>query len=329
MGDGNVAFNKCISENHRYAECFNAAVGRKVISPEGLSELDKILSGQGRRFSGSYEKRRDCLKSYGKHAVCAIIGIENQAEVHQAMVLRNYIYDAYSYDAQLNIIRRRHRERKDLKGADYIGGFSGEDRIIPVITVCVYYGGTPWNAPKRLHDLIDFEQFPEQERDFVKQLVNDYSLIVLDVKHMDKDILENMETDLRYLFGILRNSQDKREMKAYMEQNQQELAKMDEDIYSAIAAITNTEFLDQVIHEARNDEGGVNMCKAFEEMIAEGMEMGKKQGEKEEQKHSIQKLILTLREIGVDESIIKEKVILRYQLSPEEVLESLQMPDIL
>ena len=41
------------------------------------------------------------------------------------MVLRSFIYDAYSYDKQLNAIRKRHRENKDLKGAEYIAGFSG------------------------------------------------------------------------------------------------------------------------------------------------------------------------------------------------------------
>lgn len=152
MGDSNVTFNKCISENRRYAECFNLAVGKRVISAEGLYDINTVVAERRLNGQGSYEKRRDCIKAYETQAVCAI------------------------------------------------------------------------------------------------------------------------------------------------------------------AAITNTEVLDDVIKKAENAEGGIDMCKAFEEMIAEG----KAEGKAEERKLSIRNLILTLREIGVEEAVIREKVMLRYQLSPEE-----------
>lgn len=315
MGDKNVTFNKCISEKERYAECFNLAVGKNVISAKGLHDIDTVLSERHLNGQGTYEKRRDCIKAYGTQAVCAILGIENQTDIHSAMVVRSLIYDAYSYDKQLRFIRKQHREQKDLTGAEYVAGFSETDHIIPVITVCVYYGEEPWKSPVRLHDLIDFEQFPEEIREFMKQLVNDYNLIVLDVPHMNQDVIDSMKTDLRYLFGILKNSNDKDAMKEYISCNQNELANVDEDIYNAIAAITNTEALDNVIQRARKMEGGMDMCKAFEEMIAEG--------KAEERKFSIQNLVLTLREIGVDETVIIEKVMLRYQLSQEEAKKEL------
>lgn len=289
MGDSNVIFNKCMNENKRYAECFNMAVGRKIIVPEELYDMDKVFAGQRLNRQGTYEKRRDCIKAYGSQAVCAIIGIENQAEIHSAMVLRSFIYDAYSYDEQLNTIRKRHRENKDLKGAEYIAGFSSKDRIIPVITVCVYYGDEPWEAPTRLHELMDFNYFSE--------------------------------TDLQYLFGILQHSHDRKEMEAYIQSNQNELQNIDEDIYNAIAVMTNTDILNDVICKSRKGEGGIDMCKAFEEMIAEGMEKGRI----EEQKCSIQKLIITLREIGADEALIRDKVMLRYQLSSADAMEAMQI----
>lgn len=74
------------------------------------------------------------------------------------------------------------------------------------------------------------------------------------------------------------------------------------------------------------------MCKAFEDMIAEGkaegmaegmakgMAKGIAEGKVEERQSSIQKLILVLREIGTEENIILNKLILHYQLSEEEAL---------
>ena len=312
MGDKNVAFNKCLSQNQRYAECFNLAVGRNVLSGDMLCDVDKVLSAYRQDGNGVYEKRRDCVKAYGDQIICAIIGLETQSDIHQAMVVRSFIYDAYTYDLQLSRIRKQHKERKDLKGTEYIAGFGKNDQLIPVITICVYYGDESWDAPTALHQLINFENFPEADRDIIQQLVNDYQLIVLDVQHMEQEVLDRMQTDLRHLFHMIRYAVDKDAMRAYLEENHEEVSDIDEDIYHAIAVMTNTKPLDDVVQQCRNKGGGIDMCKAFEDMIAEG--------KAEERQSSIQKLILVLREIGTDENIILNKLILHYQLSKDEAL---------
>ena len=324
MGDKNVAFNKCLSQNQRYAECFNLAVGRNILSGDMLCDVDKVLSAYRQDGNGVYEKRRDCVKAYGDQIICAIIGLETQSDIHQAMVVRSFIYDAYTYDVQLSQIRKQHKERKDLKGTEYIAGFGKNDQLIPVITICVYYGDEPWDAPTALHQLMNFENFPEADRDIIQQLVNDYHLIVLDIQHMEQEVLDRMQTDLRHLFHMIRYAGDKDAMRAYLEENHEEVSDMDEDIYHAVATMTNAKDLDDVLLQCRTKEGGIDMCKAFEEIIAEGIAEGiEKRIEKgmaEERQSSIQKLILVLREIGTDENIILNKLILHYQLSKEEAL---------
>ena len=42
-----------------------------------------------------------------------------------------------------------------------------EDRLVPVITLVLYMGEDPWNAAKRLHDLLDFSEIPHELRDYV------------------------------------------------------------------------------------------------------------------------------------------------------------------
>lgn len=70
MGKIDVAFNRCISDNQRFAECFNLLLG--------------------------------------EHAICAILGIENQWNLNYAMVVRNYIYEDYQYNEQLVKLRKHH-----------------------------------------------------------------------------------------------------------------------------------------------------------------------------------------------------------------------------
>ena len=118
---------------------------------------------------------------------------------------------------------------------------------------------------------------------------------------MKEDMLEGIETDLQYLFGILQHSHDRKEMEAYIQSNQNELKNIDEEIYNDIAVMANTDILDDVICKSRKGEGGIDMCKAF------------------------QKLIITLREIGADEALIRDKVMLWYQLSSADAMEAMQI----
>lgn len=117
----------------------------------------------------------------------------------------------------------------------------------------------------------------------------------------------------------------KKGMETYIKSNQSELKNVDEDIYNAIAAMTNTDILNDVVDTVGKGEGGIDMCKAFEEMFAEKVEKGIELGKAEERKLSVRNLILTLRELGVEEPLIQDKVMLRYQLSAVEAMEAMQM----
>lgn len=136
MGRIDISFNKCLNNNDRYADCFNTAIRKKIIIPGKLKNMDRIGSCK----NSTYEKKRDCIKSYGGDKIYAILGIESQLNIHHAMASHSYIYNAYNYDEQLSVLRKMHKIKKDLKNAEFIAGFSRNDRIIPTVTICVYFG---------------------------------------------------------------------------------------------------------------------------------------------------------------------------------------------
>lgn len=164
MGQQNATFNRCIRENKRFIDCINLAVGEKVFEAEYLKDKDTCLLGKRLNGTGTYEKHRDVIKFYDSPMASAIIAIESQSEVNTAMVVRKMIYDAYEYDCQLAKLRNDHHKAKDLKGAQYIAGFSKKDYIIPVITICVYLGKEKWDAPIYLHDLINFSTYNKKQK---------------------------------------------------------------------------------------------------------------------------------------------------------------------
>lgn len=178
MGRIDITFNKCLNNNERYADCFNTAIGKKIINPGKLKSMDRITIKTGSCKNSSYEKKRDCIKSYGGDKIYAILVIESQPNIHHAMASRSYICNAYNYDEQLSALRKMHKIKKDLKNAEFIAVFSKNDRIIPTVTISVYFGR----------------------------------------EHKNKD----------------------------------ELADMDEDLYNAISAITDTKELDRLIEANKN-----------------------------------------------------------------------------
>ena len=62
-------------------------------------------------------------------------------------------------------------QEKDLRDAEFLSGFSKEDKIIPVITLTVYFGSDKWDGPRGLKDM-----FPEDIDEEVLNKVDDYHL---------------------------------------------------------------------------------------------------------------------------------------------------------
>ena len=52
------------------------------------------------------------------------------------------------YHQQWRRAAPRHRQQKDLQGAEYVSGFSKEGKLTPVITIVIYWGKEPWDVPR-------------------------------------------------------------------------------------------------------------------------------------------------------------------------------------
>ena len=60
-------------------------------------------------------------------------------------------------------IQKEHKARKDLKtDAEFLGGFSKDDRIPAVISLVIYYGKEPWDGARDVYELLDLGDIPEE-----------------------------------------------------------------------------------------------------------------------------------------------------------------------
>ena len=152
-----IKVTEYFSDNERFADVFNGHMfrGSQIILPEFLEECQVRSKVKVKKQENKNDYRyifRDIKKQY-KGATLMVLGIENQRDIHYAMPVRIFNYDSAQYKEQWDEIKKRHRIRKDLQGAEFLSGFSKKDRLVPVITVVVYFGKEPWDGARDLFDL--------------------------------------------------------------------------------------------------------------------------------------------------------------------------------
>lgn len=209
----------------------------------------------------------------------AVIGLEHQSGVDYAMPVRVMLEDAAGYQEQLLKIQKIHRRKGDLRGAEYVSGFTGTDRICPVITLVLYYGEEPWNGPKDLIQMMDGDEVPQEIRKFV----NGYPIHIIDVRNYPYP--ERFQTDLREVFGFIQRSGDREKLRRYVEERKEQFEHLEEDAYDLMIQMTGSGELISLQDEWRDEGGKIDMCKALrdwaEEERKEGREEGRKEGRKE------------------------------------------------
>ena len=157
MGKYDDAMYCYLSDNHRFADLFNAVIfnGRAVVQGELLEDasercVDVIPQMGGER--PQYEKSvRDIRKRIKSGESFVITAIGNQAAIDYAMPWRIIRDDQMEYGRQIRDIINRRRAALGKQGRS-VGNWTKqlrqEDRLCPVYTTCFYHGIEPWNGPR-------------------------------------------------------------------------------------------------------------------------------------------------------------------------------------
>lgn len=188
------------------------------------------------------------------------------------MPLRQLLYDVLKYESQRAALERQHRKRKDLKGSAYLSGMAKEDRLIPVITLVVYWGSESWSGPKTLHEMLDIPPVLEQYKD----IINDYRMNLLEVNSMKN--LESYQGELKTVFGFIRYQKDKEALNRFIDENTGIFRNMTEETVRAISVLGNVKELNRFLKtkdEWEEEKEAIDVCQALREMIEDGKAEGK------------------------------------------------------
>jgi hypothetical protein len=254
-----------LRNNERFADAFNYYMynGEQVIKPDDLEERDvaELLTVYGidpdGKINGNTKQRwRDLLKhaiiksSYGRCYV--LLGIENQSEIHYAMVVKDMFYDVLNYGSQVTAVAGRHRDKKDTASSgEFLSGFTKDDKLTPVITLTIYWGADEWDAPRCLYDM-----FTEADREAFSEFVSDYKLNLIVPNEIDG--FGKFKTELGNVLEVIKASNDEDEMDRIIKENPV-FTEIGNDVVSVINTFTGLKL------KANMKGEKTDMCKAWED----------------------------------------------------------------
>lgn len=298
MGKKDIIAKEYMSKPLYFADAFNASIfkGKQVVKAEQLflqemdtAELGILLDDKAQE---TVQKYRDILKKsilmHDNTTVFLLLGIENQMDIHYAMPVKNMIYDALNYGQQVRKTSELHKKEKKLKGAEFLSGFAKTDKIMPVVTLTVYFGNEHWDGPKCLTDM-----FPENISSDILEVVNNYKLHIIVPKEIQD--FSVFKTDFGKAMEFIAASDDPQAIKKIKENKRFEQVYVDTVILMNACTRSNIEI--------PHGEEVMNVCRGIDMMKAAERAEGRAEGRAEEQLVSAKEFVQ-----GIDNLIINLKL---------------------
>ncbi len=268
-----------------FADIFNYYIygGRQVIQSEQLTERDtsEIALPYGADDARiPVQKYRDVQKLYaamidGK-VEYLLYGVENQSEIHYAMAVKNNLYDALEYAGQVEEAAKSHRKemKRKKQGSDkaedkitpnageFLSGFWKEDRLIPSITVTVFFGAEEWDGPLSLFDMMNVTE-PE-----VLSCMDNYHVRLIAPAQMADEEIMKFQSSLREVMLFIKYSKDRGNLSRILQINEKRFREVERRAVDVIEVITNS----GIVYSEK--EVKVDMCQAIQEIRKEERKIG-------------------------------------------------------
>ncbi len=269
MGVKDTVTTKYMRQIEIFADIFNFYIydGKQVIDPASLEELDTrelgVPYGGEKGARQPVQKNRDIMKSVigmaDQRTAYLLLAIENQSNIHYAMPVKNMVYDALQYAEQVESAAASHRKSGDYRnvaGDEYLSGFLKRDRLLPVVTLVVYFDSKEWDGPLSIH-----EMFQDQDKKILA-LVPDYKINLVSPAAIRDDDFDKFHTSLKEVLSFIKYARNKAALKKVLEDNEafRHLGREEVDVLNACVGANIA---------PQKGEEETDVCLAIEQMIEE------------------------------------------------------------
>ena len=298
-----------MSDTAIFADVFNYYIygGEQIIQAEQLIERDSTKITLPYGADGAVvpvQKFRDVQKLYAAmtdgNLGYVLYGIEAQSEIHYAAAVKNNLYDAMEYAGQVEEAARSHRRamkqadamQKKPNAGEFLSGFWKEDRLIPSVTVMLYFSPDVWDGPLSLFDMMEVKD----SRIF--SFLDNYHVRLIAPAQMTDEEIMKFQSSLREVIFFIKYSQDRKNLGRILKTNEKRFREVERRAADVIEAITHTGL------KYDESEEVVDMCQAIQEMKIEFERSGEQKGELKKAKETAGKLY----EMGLETEKIAQAV---------------------
>lgn len=214
MGKVDIATKQYMSHRDIIAGAFNFYIydGEQVIQRDRLQKIDtaEIALTYGNDADMSVQRQRDNLMLWtmarDERAVYVILGVENQDKIHYAMAVKNMLYDALQYAKQVEESKRSYRdnsktkeEKVRLNSEEFLSGFRKADRLMPVVTLVVYFGDKEWDGAKSIHEMLSVDN------EKLLSYIPDYRINLIELAKISAEEYDRFKTDLGAVMQFIKH----------------------------------------------------------------------------------------------------------------------------
>lgn len=323
VGKIDAESRKYLSVNQIFADAFNYLIydGDQVILPEKLRTVDttEIAIPYGNNSRVPVQKYRDTMKIWAamedEYAVYVLLGGEAQSHVHYAMPVKDMLYDALNYAAQVDEARRSYRKKAGvdktginnavdrgelvfeenqlkirLTAEEFLSGFRKGDKLIPVITAVIYFGPEKWDGPTSIREMV---KVPDKR---MLRAIPDYFINLIAPAEIDDGDFDKFHTDLGFAMKVIKHQKDD----AVEIIKATDHRKIDRNTAEFLNTVANL----NLVYDEAEEEVAVDMCKAMEDYT---------------KKTEIIGAIKVLRSMGTQENEIVAAIIKQFEVTAEYV----------
>ena len=293
--------------NQRFADLFNTVLfeGNPVLKPNDLQEVDTDVPSII-KFNGHAETVQRILDVVRKTAYGVdfiIWGLENQEKIHYAMPLRHMIGDSLIYLKEYNEIAAKNRKEKEYSTTDeFLSALKKDDRLHPVISLCIYYGEKEWDGP---FNLLDMLVIPE----YLKPLVSDYRMNLIQVRQSENLCFQNQ--DISIVFDMIRSIYNK-DYETFHEMYKDKT--MSAELGLTVGSVVKSQAIINEVMKMEEKRSEVDMCDALQRWFDEAVQKGKIEG-----------VISTCRRFHISKEETVRNLIEEFSLSKSRVEEYIKM----
>lgn len=188
----------------------------------------------------------------------------------------------------VDVVKKYKDEKPHGTPDEFLSKMKKTDRLHSVLTICIYYGETPWDGHRSLIDMLEIP-------DAFKPLISDYRFNLIELRKSEHLKFHNNDVDK--IFNISRFIFDEKYDKItdiFKEEN------ISSELAMVIGCITESQKLINDAVESEKKGCSVNMCKALEKLEERGRQEGRLEGRLQGQ--IVTKLKLILKKVHKNKS---------------------------